>query len=297
MTIDDVLQRIPAWRGAGPVATRLNGGITNQNYRVTVAGESFVVRIPGRDTAALGIDRERERACTAAAAGLGIGPEVAPFPAPPDILITRFIPGQPVEAVTPALLARIGTALARVHAGPAFPGVFRPFATVIDYLRRCGPDAQLPEGFASLLSRAETVDRALRATAPPDRPCHNDLLLANVIDDGRELRILDWEYAAMGDPWFDLGNFAANQELDEPAERLLLAAYAGEATEAALARLSLMRVLSDLREAMWGQLQLTLSELDFDFAGYARRHFDRCAAALADSGLPARLSLVQGGDR
>jgi hypothetical protein len=41
-----------------------------------------------------------------------------------------------------------------------------------------------------------------------------------------------------------------------------------------------MRIVSDAREAAWGVVQLVLSDLDFDFAGYAQRHFERLLGAL-----------------
>ena len=59
------------------------------------------------------------------------------------------------------------------------------------------------------------------------RPCHNDLLNANFIDDGARIRIIDWEYAGMGDPFFDLGNFSINHELTPDEDEILLAAYDG----------------------------------------------------------------------
>ena len=65
-------------------------------------------------------------------------------------------------------------------------------------------------------------------------PCHNDLLTANfILDDGDVLRIIDWEYAGMGDRYFDLGNFAVNNELDDEDEERLLDAYFGEPPDAA----------------------------------------------------------------
>src|SRR5438132_4678867 len=45
--------------------------------------------------------------------------------------------------------------------------------------------------------------------------------------------------------------------------------------EADAASLAVMRFMSDFREAMWGVVQQAISELDFDFADYARRHFER----------------------
>ena len=58
-------------------------------------------------------------------------------------------------------------------------------------------------------------------------PCHNDLLNANFIDDGARIRIVDWEYAGMGDRWFDLGNYVeAFNELDDlPPEQRARACF------------------------------------------------------------------------
>ena len=131
--------------------------------------------------------------------------------------------------------------------------------------------------------------------------CHDDLLAANFIASPAGIRIVDWEYAGMGSRWFDLGNFAVNNGLDATGEQALLAAYRGTAPNAdednrapaaapgELAALRLMRVMSDFREAMWGVVQGTLSDLDFDFRAYARKHFDRLGAAAADPGFDALL--------
>ena len=122
-------------------------------------------------------------------------------------------------------------------------------------------------------SRSPRRIEAARGGAPL-APCHNDLLAANFIHDGARLWIVDWEYAGMGDPFFDLANFAVNNELDEDGERALLAAYGTDDVRA----LTLMRFMSDFREAMWGVVQQGISELDFDFVGYALEHFERLAA-------------------
>ena len=54
-------------------------------------------------------------------------------------------------------------------------------------------------------------------------PCHNDLLSANFLHDGERVRILDWEYAGMGDRYFDLGNLSVNNGFDEAEDERLLA--------------------------------------------------------------------------
>ena len=126
-------------------------------------------------------------------------------------------------------------------------------------------------------------------------PCHNDLLAANFLRGADGIRIVDWEYAGMGDRYFDLGNFAVNNELGGEQEAELLGAYFAEpATPRRLAALRLMRFMSDFREAMWGMLQGTLSDLDFDFRGYAGEHFERMRATAAGADLEALLEEADG---
>jgi thiamine kinase-like enzyme len=112
-------------------------------------------------------------------------------------------------------------------------------------------------------------------------PCHNDLLNENFLDDG-QIRILDWEYAGMGDRFFDLANFSVNHSFGDGQDELLLAAYFGQVTPAHLARLKLMKLMSDFREAMWGTVQCGISQLDFDFREYADKHFKRMTENFQD---------------
>ena len=126
--------------------------------------------------------------------------------------------------------------------------------------------------------------------AAPERPCHNDLLNANFIDDGHRLRIVDWEYAGMGDVFFDLANFSVNHELDEADRELLLEAYFGAVRPADRRVLELMRYMSDFREAMWGVVQAAVSDLDFDFAAYADEHFARLERTAAEPSFQSALA-------
>jgi thiamine kinase-like enzyme len=134
------------------------------------------------------------------------------------------------------------------------------------------------------MARRHEIEAALKASAQPKRLCHNDLLNANfLIDDNDKLYVLDWEYAGMGDPFFDLANFSANHEFGDEQDRVLLQAYFGEVTRQNDAHLKLMRSMSDAREAMWSMVQIGVSKLDFDFHEYADRHFARMAATLNDT--------------
>jgi thiamine kinase-like enzyme len=275
------LHRLPELGGRELTLTTLSGGITNRNFRVDASDttDRWVIRLAGSDTHLLGISREVEHAATVAAAGVGVGPEVTAFIRPEGYLVTRFIDGTGVsdEAVhRPETLRRVADSLRRIHDGPAIPGLFVPLRIVEAYralaLARGVP---IPPEYELAAAVGRRIEGALLADPIELRPCHNDLLNANFIDDGHRIRIIDWEYAGMGDPFFDLGNFSINHELEPGEDELLLETYDGAIDARRLARLTLMRVVSDFREAMWGVLQQGLSTLDVDFVAYASGGFDR----------------------
>ncbi|HET8852452.1 MAG TPA: choline kinase family protein [Ktedonobacteraceae bacterium] len=278
--IERILNQVPGWNGVEAVVTPLVGGITNQNYRVDIRGETFVLRIGGKGTHLLGIDRGRERTCTAIAAQMGVGAEVVHFLATEfeEVLITRFIVGTiiaPETAAQPEMLRRIVDSMHRYHGGPDFPGTFSPFETVRSYHKLAlEHGVSFPDTLSQVFALMTQIEQAIGPLYRP-RPCHNDLLASNFIDDGHTIRILDWEYAGMGDLFFDLGNFAVNQSLNEQQCEFLLHYYFGEVRPADVAHLHLMRLSSDLRESFWGFLQLGISELDFDYSEYAHHHLNR----------------------
>jgi thiamine kinase-like enzyme len=261
----------------------LVGGITNRNFRVVLGEREYVVRRPGKDTDLLGIDRAAERLANDAAAQLGLAPAVAA--ALGELLVTEYVTCSPLTAREVAEdVETIARALRAFHDSDVLlpvrfdvPDLLDAYAAIV---RARGGDT--PPHYVEAQAVAGRIAAVLPLRDP--RPCHNDLLPGNLIrakDDGRVL-IVDWEYAGMGDPRFDLGNLAVNNELDEAGEERLLRAYYGvPASDGERAALKLMRVLSDAREAAWAVVQTHISELDFDFDGYARKHFERMRAAAA----------------
>jgi thiamine kinase-like enzyme len=174
---------------------------------------------------------------------------------------------------------------------PPIPGRFSPFSVVRRY-REVATDhgVSIPDAYVPALERAVEIETAVRAAARAAVPCHNDLLSANVLARGARVYVVDYEYAGMGDPWFDLANFSINNGLPDEARQSLLGLYFGSATPGGLARLRLMEIVSDFREAMWGVVQQGISALAVDYAAYARRHFARCLASTADPRYPEWLA-------
>jgi thiamine kinase-like enzyme len=289
--LTEVIARLAAVLGPRQGGVRpLDGGITNRNYRVNFGGDEYVVRLPGKDTNLLGIDREAERLATRQAAELGIGPKVAAMFEDPPCLVTCFVEGR--ELASPELrdqkvLDEVARGLRAFHdSGLELPTEFQVYDVVRDYAEVArSKGGEVPDEFDGALERAGQIVKAV-ADHPEHRasPNHNDLLAANFLKSTDRIVIVDWEYAGMGDPFFDLGNFAVNNELgDEDAGRLLEAYFGEPATPRRAAALNLFRFMSDFREAMWGVVQTSVSELDFDFRGYATKHFARLTETGGDA--------------
>ena len=236
------------WPGRPAAVEVLGGGITNHNLKVTLDEGIFVLRIVGRGTDLLGIDRRVEYEASVAAAAIGIGPEVVAFVEPEGYLVTRFIEGQivPWERMREAAsIERIAQSLRAVHDGPLLAGRFNSFRVVEDYKATAvAHGARVPTRYAWASGIARRIEPARGAYS--EKPCHNDLLNANFIDDGIRIRIVDWEYAGMGDPFFDLANFSINHGLDPAERRGLLEAYFGSVRSEDERALELMRFMSDL---------------------------------------------------
>jgi thiamine kinase-like enzyme len=272
------LDKTDEWKDKPAQITPLDGGITNQNFRVDIGVEAFVIRICSKNSNYLGIYRDHEYACSKIAAELGIGADVIHYVSDDGILMSRFIEGTPVsaeEAGRPDSLARILESIKCIHNGPEFPGRFSAFETVRSYYRFAKEaEVSFPDTLPAVLELMHQIESAVTGLCE-DVSCHNDLLAANFLDDGKTMRIIDWEYGGMGDPFFDLGNFSVNQDLNDDQIDQLLACYLTESRDVDVAHLKLMMLASDLRESFWGFLQSGISSLEFDYSAYASKHFDR----------------------
>jgi thiamine kinase-like enzyme len=281
-----VIAAIPEWEGDEPDVTPITIGITNRNFKVDIGGDSFVVRLSGKDTDLLGIDRAAEYEAASAAAAAGVAPEVFAFLPDLGALITRFVHGAHIpedDLERDDVLGAVVRSVRAIHAGPTIPSSFPVFRIVEDYREIAAErGVAAPPAFDRVQASAGDVEAALSKHPVPDRPCHNDLLNANFLLDGEHVWIVDYEYGGLGDLFFDLGNLSINNGLSADAQELLLRLYFGDVTEAHRGRLQLMRIMSDFREAMWGVVQQAISTLDFDYVDYADRHFARCLANASD---------------
>jgi thiamine kinase-like enzyme len=277
--VDELVERL--WPGRPVRIERLTGGMTNANFLADFGDERVVVRIPGLNTGLLGIDRRHEATANRLAASIGVAPEVLDESHSPGYLVTRFLQARPVlpsELGAEPMLKQVSVTLNKVHRAGTVEAVFDPYAVVRDYHELAMARGVVePFDYPLALSVVERIREA--RGFEPTAFCHNDLLNENFLFDSR-LRILDWEYAGMGDPFFDLANFSINHELTPSADELLLGHYFATCESEHVAALQLMKLTSELREAMWGVVQLAVSELDIDFAAYSQGRSDRFMSLL-----------------
>lgn len=295
-SIEEVLERVSAWRGRETNVSELSGGLTNTNYLVDAEGDRYVVRIPGASTELLAVDRENERHNAAAASTTGVSPRIVEVLEDIDVMVIEFVEGATMSSErlrSPEMAPRIAASLRRLHAGPRFLNEFDMFRLTEFYLGVCAAhDVRIPDGFAEHRDDVAAIERALSARTLPTVPCHNDLLAENYIDDGSQLWIVDFEYSGNNDPTFELGDTAQECGFDADLRAGLCEAYFGEATPALLARMDLQAVMADVGWTLWAAIQAKISSIDFDFWGWAEERWGRALAVFTGDGFGRLLAVA-----
>jgi thiamine kinase-like enzyme len=275
------------------VLTPLVGGITNRNYTFDLDGRRCVVREPGERTELLGIDRAHEAEAADRAAEIGIGPPVVAKLPEYGTLITELVPGQ--HQPFPSRLADVVKLVRAFHESGPLSGVF-PIHRVVEWHARDAVEfgVPLPASFDFLRSISERIERVF--VGQPLVACHNDLLPSNVLFDDNRVWLLDFEYAGMNSRHFDLGNLSVNCGFDGDDDEALLSAYFGDVRVHDLARLRLMKIMSEFREGMWGVVQQGISNLDTDFVSYAHERLSNAVELARAVGLEQTLVEAAGGE-
>jgi len=294
--VNEIIRQIPNWPDAKDLQIEPLQGLTNVNYLVTVAGERFVIRISGKNTARLGINRELEAQVLLAASHAGIGPQVVRFFLPEGHLVTRHINGHHWtldEYRTQDNLRRIVETVKRLHALPLVEATFSPFRRVEAYANQAHAlGVPFPQDFDRLVHKMEVIEREqAHDTYPWRRFCHNDLFAVNVLDDGN-VRFIDWEFAGVGDIYYDLATllyaYDSADTLPRGLQEYVLECYFGEVRAENWTRLDGMRFMLMFFSAMWGLLQYGMKRdglvrvvNGFDFKEYAGTTFEAMRAVLS----------------
>jgi len=289
--ISRIIARVPAWAGARDIQVERIAGLTNANYRITVNGERYVLRVSGQNTGRLGINRTHEATALQAAVAAGIGPQVVAFLPPEGHLVTRWINGQhwtKNQFRTFENIHLLTETVKRIHALPPTGATFSPFRRVESYLETARSfDVPLPSDLDSFLDSMRAVeDDQKRDSSDWLRFCHNDLVSVNYlfIEEEYSIKVLDWEFSGLGDIYYDLATVVYTHDSDGPIppdlEEVMLVCYFGASTSQQRKRLLGMKYMLMLFTGMWGFAQYGMQQAGlihavdgFDYLDFAQYLF------------------------
>ena len=299
MALEDVLETVPELRGEREVE-RLAGGLTNTNFKVTTPNGCYVVRIAGKDTGLLAIDRENEAHNTMAAAETGVGAPVVAVVREHDALVLEFLEGEVMDAEKLRRgdrLKSIAAACRRLHAGRRFLHDFDMFEIQRGYVRVVAERGfRVPDRYLDFESAVRDVERAMRKRPEPAAPCNNDLLAENFIEVDGAMRLIDFEYSGNNEPAFELGNIWSESNLSLAQLGELVEHYYGRPLRSKVARARLWGLMSKYGWTLWGSIQDGVSDLDFDFWSWAMEKYDRAVTEFEGPDFDGLLADVQRDD-
>jgi Ser/Thr protein kinase RdoA (MazF antagonist) len=250
---DDVLallSAVPALAGIAPASIRVSplGGFSHTNLKLETPVGDFVLQIPVPDPHAPG--RAQAIEATRRASELGIGAALVHANPTTGILVTRWVAG--AEELSPErfrrdprFLGEVAGLLRRWHRSGERLG---PAIDHFDAIARLRAALLAPLGSARL-EKALKSARTERDAQASLAPIHGDPALENLLWTPDGFVLIDWEYAGMGDPAWDLGYLALANDLSPAGEAALVAAYGDP--ELTVRRLRVSRLIAAALSALW----------------------------------------------
>lgn len=282
--LHSTLARLQSLAGEPRTVERLEGGLTNVNFKVTTPQRTAVVRLSSVETDLLAIDRAAEEVNSRRAAESGAAPAVLDYLPDEHALVIEWVEGvtlQPADLADETNLVRAATVCRLLHSGPRFVGDFDMFAIQRRYLDVVLERGfRLPPRYLDLMPEADRIAAALAVHRGPTVPCNNDLLAANFIDDGQRLWVIDYEYAGNNDPCFELGNIWSESNLSLDHLELLVESYFGTHLPHQVARARLLGLMARYGWTLWASIQSEVSQIDFDFWSWGLEKYVRAVEEL-----------------
>ena len=290
-SVQQIIARIPAWRDIQNLQVERIAGLTNANYRITAAGEQFVLRISGPNTQHLGINRQNELAALQSAAAANLSPEVVAFLLPEGHLVTHWVEGRhwgPDEYRTPENVSLLTETVKRIHALPANGAAFSPFQRVNSFWHTAQKyNVPPPSGLDAFFETMHAIENDQQMDSSDwQHFCHNDLVCVNYlyIESAHTIKVLDWEFSGLGDIYYDLATVVYTHDSEGPIphdlEEVMLGSYFGTPTDFQRRRLLGMKFMLMLFTGFWGlaqhgmqQVGLVPTVLDFDYLEFAEYMF------------------------
>lgn len=263
--IGQILSEWPAWglSNEAPLPEQLRplpGGLTNRCYLLHLGDADYVLRIEGHNSEALDINRQSEWLVHQLVAGKGLTPEVRYRSPSGHYWLRDYVPGQSLNAADltlPRLMVMVQQ-LHQLHGLPLPDGI--PALRISDKASHYWNIISTFAGDELLALRAPL--QSLLGGFPDERRClcHMDPLPANwILTPADQLVLLDWEYASVGHPLWDIAALLQSANLTGGEEKQLLTACGiadNREWQLARAQVSYLSALWYGAQQMWREKEL-----------------------------------------
>jgi thiamine kinase-like enzyme len=253
---------------------RINGGFTNYNWKVaSEGGETYFVKVPGKSTSMF-IDRVTARDASIKVGLLGCAARLLHVFEENGIEIYEFLDGFRSATITDMFdgenVASVVDKYRVVHSSQHFLTLKTGFDQIREHLQQLQENRLLiPGPVESLLAPAAEAEAAIMASGMDLCGCYNDGHITNYMIASRgDVRIIDWEYSAENDRYWDIALFGLEIFLDGDRLNAVIEQYCGSYRSDVAARIYLYCALGCLKWGLWAALQSQLSTLNFDFRKY-----------------------------
>ena len=270
------LGKITDWRGLTITYARVNAGFTNFNFLVHVAEQdrTYFAKVVGPNTEVF-INRKVAHEAAVLSSDCGVGPIIAQYVEEDNFEVYDFLTGfrncTITDMLDPEISERVMEAYAKIHSGTPLSATKTGFQQIREHARQMREaEADSPPDFDDLLVRMERAEAALVSSGMVMVPCFNDCYVTNyMVNDSNELKIVDWEYGANNDPYWDLASYYFECFADAHARNRLLKVYKPDAGVKEAARVTLYMPLVCFKWGLWASLQSSISSIEFDYLKYA----------------------------
>lgn len=298
--IDEAIARVADWQGKEITYEPVPGGITNPNYKVNVAGKNFFLKIPGAGTDF--IDRPNCHAANMIAAETDVGAKVCYYFEDTGVEIFEWLEGYKTltfgDIYTEKIFTKIFEGIAKFHniQGKTLPLTQSLFEQAWDMIDRAKQGGYLPPWHDKMLYLLSTCEEAINKNGVILKPCHNDFWTNNMMYSAEkdDLKIIDFEYASMNDPYYDLGLIATGNYFTEAMDVDLCKIYHGEFDEMGFARMKLYKVVGEIKWIYWSLQQVINSDVEFDYMNWYGQKIARLQHLWLDPRLDIWINMMNG---
>lgn len=280
-----LLASMPDWIDKEISLACFTGGLSNQVYKIEIANQPYVFRVPSKNSLLLGGAQIAEVHNTIIAGDIGVGPRVLKFIEGSNGLVLEYIEGVPLTTqllTDDRVVSSVIATLKKLHNGPKFGNVFSMSDLIVQYTANIA-DRYLDalEGFKSRSPNFDIIRIALESTNIKVVPCHNDAFPKNwILDRDYNARLIDFEYSGNNDPAFDLATLYVEGKWSDSQLQHICTLYYGESPVRETSRVWLHSILFDVGWALYAVIKSSITSDAARFSKIALVRWERACAKL-----------------